>query len=123
VNMVYSKYHGMFLWLMNQTKGGIYYGRMDGICFALSRSPQSLLRCSIAGLTCTEQCRVNGEPYSPLVNDTWTPSDNGLLAMIFLRTSSMELPNSMGSPDILTFKETGQGRRTDRWGRQTDDEV
>jgi hypothetical protein len=95
-------------WLTTLSRGGIYLGRIHNIFFALARSPQCLLHCSVTWLVWVEHHLVEGEACNPLVDDAWIPSYIGLLAMIFLITSSSNFSNSIGSPDNLDFnRQTG----------------
>jgi len=120
---MYSWSHGMMSRLTMPANGGIYFDKIDAICFVFSISLWCLLRFSVAGLTWPERHPVEWEACNPLVDDAYTPSYIVLSTMNFLITSSTDSYKSMGLPDILIVKQMGQGRQTDKKGRQTDNDI
>jgi hypothetical protein len=70
---VYSKSRGILSRLSMPTKGGMYSGKTDEICFELARSSWCLLRFSVA--VWLEQRPIEGDDCRAPVDDAYSSTD------------------------------------------------
>jgi hypothetical protein len=101
---VYSKSRSTLSQLMAPLRGGKQVSRMCGISLAFAMSSIFLVFFSSVDRDGLAQA-VEGEAWSPLIDDAWTPIDNPLSYMTLsviksIKTSSTTFSTVLSSSDI-----------------------